>query len=147
MFCNGLCFNDTKVLDEDAPDVIVDRINQLLEVIRPECVALVDGFGFSDHELKSTLGKPESRNTSRNFTLSPGDVVPSSKRFTSLCVRSNDTNTLTKLDHYVLNAANLFFLRSKCNVTRRECKILTSVKAFQGSSTGTCTRRSTGRPS
>lgn len=33
------------------------RIEQLLQELRPDAVALVDAFGFSDAELKSTLGR------------------------------------------------------------------------------------------
>ena len=43
-------------LDEEAQDAILDAIERLLEEIRPDAVALVDGFGFSDYDLKSTLG-------------------------------------------------------------------------------------------
>jgi len=38
-------------------DPILARINRLLEEIRPDAVALTDGFGFTDWNLKSTLGR------------------------------------------------------------------------------------------
>merc|ERR1712146_167726 len=38
-------------------DSILDRINQLLEAIRPDAVGLTDGFGITDWNLKSTLGR------------------------------------------------------------------------------------------
>lgn len=43
--------------DVDVAEVATDRVQVLLAEIRPECVALTDGMGFSDHELKSTLGR------------------------------------------------------------------------------------------
>mmetsp|Transcript_120869 Transcript_120869/g.277150 ORF Transcript_120869/g.277150 Transcript_120869/m.277150 type:complete len:670 (-) Transcript_120869:105-2114(-) len=45
------------VLTEPALDSANDRINELLGEIRPDCVGLVDAFGWSDSELKSTLGR------------------------------------------------------------------------------------------
>jgi len=45
------------VLTESALDAANDRINELLSEIRPDCVGLVDAFGWSDSELKSTLGR------------------------------------------------------------------------------------------
>eukprot|EP01062_Namystynia_karyoxenos_P070398 TRINITY_DN65780_c0_g1_i1.p1 TRINITY_DN65780_c0_g1~~TRINITY_DN65780_c0_g1_i1.p1 ORF type:complete len:730 (+),score=245.21 TRINITY_DN65780_c0_g1_i1:103-2190(+) len=45
------------VLTEEAMDAAADRINELLQRLRPEAVALVDSFGFLDHELSSTLGR------------------------------------------------------------------------------------------
>lgn len=36
---------------------ILDRINQLLEEIRPDAVALTDGFGLTDYVLASTVGR------------------------------------------------------------------------------------------
>merc|ERR1739848_587014 len=37
------------------------RVKELLGELRPEAVALVDGFGFTDSELKSTLGRYDGR--------------------------------------------------------------------------------------
>eukprot|EP01062_Namystynia_karyoxenos_P055911 TRINITY_DN46923_c0_g1_i1.p1 TRINITY_DN46923_c0_g1~~TRINITY_DN46923_c0_g1_i1.p1 ORF type:complete len:710 (+),score=320.27 TRINITY_DN46923_c0_g1_i1:81-2132(+) len=45
------------VLDADQVDLMLERINELLLEIRPDAVALTDGFGFSDYDLKSTLGR------------------------------------------------------------------------------------------
>merc|ERR1712098_775164 len=36
---------------------LLDRINRLLEATRPDAVALTDGFGITDWNLKSTLGR------------------------------------------------------------------------------------------
>jgi len=44
------------ILDENVTDKLLERINLLLEEIRPDAVALVDGFGIPDSSLKSTLG-------------------------------------------------------------------------------------------
>jgi len=44
-------------LDEEQVDLISERINELLDEIRPDCVGLVDGFGFDDYMLDSTLGR------------------------------------------------------------------------------------------
>mmetsp|Transcript_109874 Transcript_109874/g.309888 ORF Transcript_109874/g.309888 Transcript_109874/m.309888 type:complete len:725 (+) Transcript_109874:77-2251(+) len=44
-------------LDDALLDSINARIDELLQEIRPDCVGLVDGFGCSDHELQSTLGR------------------------------------------------------------------------------------------
>lgn len=41
---------------EDA-DAVLARINKLLLEIRPDAVALTDGFGFTDWNLRSTLGR------------------------------------------------------------------------------------------
>lgn len=38
-------------------DPLLERINQLLEDIRPDAVALTDGWGIPDSTLKSTLGR------------------------------------------------------------------------------------------
>jgi len=38
-------------------DLLLARINMLLEEIRPDAVALTDGFGITDWNLKSTLGR------------------------------------------------------------------------------------------
>eukprot|EP00416_Gambierdiscus_australes_P016565 CAMPEP_0171076350 /NCGR_PEP_ID=MMETSP0766_2-20121228/13354_1 /TAXON_ID=439317 /ORGANISM="Gambierdiscus australes, Strain CAWD 149" /LENGTH=615 /DNA_ID=CAMNT_0011533315 /DNA_START=9 /DNA_END=1856 /DNA_ORIENTATION=+ len=40
-----------------ATDPALARINQLLEELRPDAVALTDGFGITDWNLKSTLGR------------------------------------------------------------------------------------------
>eukprot|EP01065_Artemidia_motanka_P013705 TRINITY_DN17691_c0_g2_i1.p2 TRINITY_DN17691_c0_g2~~TRINITY_DN17691_c0_g2_i1.p2 ORF type:complete len:704 (+),score=274.47 TRINITY_DN17691_c0_g2_i1:65-2113(+) len=45
------------VLDAEQVDLLLERINELLAEIRPDAVALTDGFGFSDYDLKSTLGR------------------------------------------------------------------------------------------
>eukprot|EP00756_Hemistasia_phaeocysticola_P023045 Hpha_TRINITY_DN15868_c2_g3::TRINITY_DN15868_c2_g3_i2::g.192178::m.192178/K00232/E1.3.3.6, ACOX1, ACOX3; acyl-CoA oxidase len=45
------------VINEAQADLMLDRINELLAEIRPDAVALTDGFGFSDYDLKSTLGR------------------------------------------------------------------------------------------
>merc|ERR1719273_1507589 len=44
-------------LDSKALDRVYERLNVLLGKIRPNAVGLVDGFGFTDKQLKSTLGK------------------------------------------------------------------------------------------
>lgn len=36
---------------------MLERINELLDEIRPDAIALTDAFGYSDHDLKSTLGR------------------------------------------------------------------------------------------
>jgi len=38
-------------------ELVLDRINQLLEQIRPDAVALTDGFGMADSHLKSSIGR------------------------------------------------------------------------------------------
>ena len=45
------------VLTEEHFHILDDRITVLLAKIRPECVALVDAFGWSDSQLNSTIGK------------------------------------------------------------------------------------------
>jgi len=44
-------------LDGAGSDQVLERINGLLEALRPDAVALVDAFGFPDSTLKSTLGR------------------------------------------------------------------------------------------
>lgn len=44
-------------LTEEQVDAMSARINELLDEVRPDCVGLVDGFGCSDDELQSTLGR------------------------------------------------------------------------------------------
>ena len=45
------------VLDGQQVRLILKQINQLLDEIRPDAVALADSFGLSDHSLKSTIGR------------------------------------------------------------------------------------------
>lgn len=45
------------VLDRDQFRLVLKEINRLLDEIRPDAVPLTDAFGFSDHSLKSTLGR------------------------------------------------------------------------------------------
>lgn len=52
---NGTEFVD--ILDETQFDLILERITVLLSELRPDAVALVDGFGFQDEALSSTLGR------------------------------------------------------------------------------------------
>jgi hypothetical protein len=47
------------IITDDLADAIEERISQLLSAIRPDAVALVDGFGFSDGQLNSTLGRAD----------------------------------------------------------------------------------------
>merc|ERR1712151_641833 len=44
------------ILDRSHPRLMLSRINALLAILRPDAVALTDGFGFPDSELHSTLG-------------------------------------------------------------------------------------------
>lgn len=44
-------------LTEGHVDAVAVRISELLDEIRPDCVGLVDGFGMSERELQSTLGR------------------------------------------------------------------------------------------
>lgn len=44
-------------LGEDDLDLLQTRINEVLDELRPDAVALVDGFGFDDYQLQSTLGR------------------------------------------------------------------------------------------
>merc|ERR1711964_521730 len=37
------------------------RVNTLLLELRPDAVALVDGFGYTDTELRSTLGRHDGK--------------------------------------------------------------------------------------
>lgn len=52
---NGGDFID--VLDGKQLDLILERINALLTQLRPDAVALVDAFMFSNSQLRSTLGR------------------------------------------------------------------------------------------
>merc|ERR1712183_260595 len=52
---NGVDWVD--ILNVEQVDLMSDRINELLDEIRPDAIALTDAFGFSDHDLKSTLGR------------------------------------------------------------------------------------------
>merc|ERR1711957_37750 len=45
------------LLHEEHIDSALARSNALLDEIRPDCVGLTDGFGFTDDQLKSTLGR------------------------------------------------------------------------------------------
>lgn len=45
------------VLDVRQTRLMLAEINRLLDAIRPDAVALSDAFGFTDHALKSTLGR------------------------------------------------------------------------------------------
>merc|ERR1712000_524546 len=47
----------TGLLRDEHLDLALARINELLDEIRPDCVGLSDGFGFTDEQLKSTLGR------------------------------------------------------------------------------------------
>lgn len=44
-------------LGEEHVDLLTIRINEVLNEIRPDAVALVDSFGFDDYQLQSTLGR------------------------------------------------------------------------------------------
>merc|ERR1712139_212821 len=45
------------VLNSKQVDLMHDGVMELLAEIRPDAVALVDGFGFNDFELRSALGR------------------------------------------------------------------------------------------
>lgn len=45
------------VLDDATLDLVDTRINELLQELRPDAVGLADGLGFTDDDLKSTLGR------------------------------------------------------------------------------------------
>merc|ERR1712007_138796 len=45
------------ILDSTQLRLMKARITELLAEIRPDAVALVDGFGWTDKDLKSTLGR------------------------------------------------------------------------------------------
>lgn len=45
------------LLSDDHLDLAMERINELLAELRPDCVGLADSFGFTDEQLKSTLGR------------------------------------------------------------------------------------------
>lgn len=46
-------------IDDEQLDLINMRINEVLDEIRPDCIGLVDGFGFDDYQLQSTLGRAD----------------------------------------------------------------------------------------
>merc|ERR1711990_1233902 len=52
---NGTDF--ASVLDAKQQRLVLRRTNELLDEIRPDAVALVDGFNIPDASLKSTLGR------------------------------------------------------------------------------------------
>eukprot|EP00747_Dinoflagellata_sp_TGD_P107607 gnl/TRDRNA2_/TRDRNA2_170171_c0_seq5.p1 gnl/TRDRNA2_/TRDRNA2_170171_c0~~gnl/TRDRNA2_/TRDRNA2_170171_c0_seq5.p1 ORF type:complete len:509 (+),score=123.57 gnl/TRDRNA2_/TRDRNA2_170171_c0_seq5:121-1527(+) len=45
------------IMDEERLELASVRIDELLDEIRPDAVALSDGFGFTDDQLNSTLGR------------------------------------------------------------------------------------------
>ena len=47
------------IITDELADSMEERITLLLSAIRPDAVALVDGFGFSDAQLNSTLGRAD----------------------------------------------------------------------------------------
>jgi len=47
------------VLDAKQQRLVLRRINELLEELRPDIIAITDGFGFADSLLKSTLGRAD----------------------------------------------------------------------------------------
>lgn len=51
------CGDWMDVLDSHHLDLVHERIMELLTEIRPDAVALTDGFDFDDRDLKSTLGR------------------------------------------------------------------------------------------
>lgn len=49
------------LVDETYADAVGERVNVLLDLIRPNAVGLVDCFGHADSALKSTLGKYDGK--------------------------------------------------------------------------------------
>merc|ERR1712066_187566 len=47
------------VLDEAEMRLILCALNELLTELRPDATALVDGFGLTDSQLRSTLGRAD----------------------------------------------------------------------------------------
>lgn len=44
-------------LTDEHLDAVEARVDELLSEIRPDCIGITDGFGLTDHELQSTLGR------------------------------------------------------------------------------------------
>lgn len=49
------------VLGPSHPPLVLRRIGELLQLLRPDIIALTDAFGFADHELGSAIGRHDGR--------------------------------------------------------------------------------------
>ena len=80
-----------QAIKEDGGSFGVDRaqlrrisqlINETLDAVRPDAVALSDALGFTDHNLKSTLGRYDGNGATQLIhENAPSTIVPACQRF------------------------------------------------------------------
>jgi len=75
-------FLEDNVIAKEQAGLVREEVRQILLEIRPDCVNLVDAFGYHDYELNSALGRYDGKvyttlyNWAQKEPLNQGEVVP-----------------------------------------------------------------------